>query len=235
MLIYIIKNNTNGKSYIGKTKLKLEKRLYHHRYQAFTKNKNTILYKAFRKYGYENFTIEILIDNVATMEELNKLEIDYIKTYRTDVEGYNMTKGGDSGPIMIGDKHPAFGKPNLKLTELNKTRKGIKLKPQHKAKVIKGLQGHVVTKDTKIKMSESRKKAWDNGVYSSPEYKEIMRIKSTGRISTSRRKIMIIETGETFDSLKEAIKLGKGTVSGISTACSGKQKTHRNLHWKYLN
>jgi group I intron endonuclease len=55
--IYKITNNINGKMYIGKTK-NIEKRLKQHINSS--KRKKTKLYCAINKYGFNNFTIDII-------------------------------------------------------------------------------------------------------------------------------------------------------------------------------
>ena len=60
--IYKITNIINNKSYIGKSN-NIEKRFKEHQHLAFTtghKEYEKTLYKAFRKYGLDNFNFEIL-------------------------------------------------------------------------------------------------------------------------------------------------------------------------------
>ena len=58
--IYIITNNINNKKYVGKAKRKIKYRWKDHCKNAIYLNLDTYLYRAIRKYGKENFTIEIL-------------------------------------------------------------------------------------------------------------------------------------------------------------------------------
>ena len=65
--IYIIKNNVNGKIYIGKS-IDIEKRWKEHIKEAYNPNSygyNTLLNKAIRKYGEDNFQCFILEDNLS--------------------------------------------------------------------------------------------------------------------------------------------------------------------------
>lgn len=59
--IYKITNNINGKVYIGQS-IDINKRWKEHKYRSQIPNKeyDKYLYRAFRKYGLENFTFEIL-------------------------------------------------------------------------------------------------------------------------------------------------------------------------------
>ncbi len=69
-----------GKSYIGKTKLPIEKRFkIHIRDSRKERCKNRPLYRAMNKYGIENFIIDFL-EETDTPE---KREIYYVKKYNT--------------------------------------------------------------------------------------------------------------------------------------------------------
>lgn len=94
--IYMFINNINNKCYIGQA-INIRKRLAAHRYN-YTKNKLTNpLYKAFSKYGIENFTYTILECGLFSKEELDSLEINYIEKYNSYNTGYNQTLGADGG------------------------------------------------------------------------------------------------------------------------------------------
>lgn len=97
MIIYKITNKVNGKFYIGKTTLTIEARFKKHFYNHRTGN--TYLYKAMRKYGFENFAIEELQSNIC---DLNESEIRYIATLSPH---YNMTLGGDGGDTSQSPNH----------------------------------------------------------------------------------------------------------------------------------
>ena len=88
MIIYKITNKINSKIYIGKTTKTLEERFLKHKYNH--KTQNTYLYKAMRKYGIENFVIEVL--EITT--HLDEREKYWISTMKPQ---YNMTAGGEGG------------------------------------------------------------------------------------------------------------------------------------------
>ena len=86
MLIYKITNTINNKCYIGQTIKSAEERWKEHQSHAFgthTNDINKTLYQAMRKYGLENFTFEVLQDNIETFEQLDKAEIYWIDYYKT--------------------------------------------------------------------------------------------------------------------------------------------------------
>lgn len=97
-LIYCFTNKENNKKYIGQTINSDKQRYSAHKssYQRDSSSEyNSPLHRAFRKYGFENFDYEILIDGIEDLEILNKLEIFYIKFYNTQIpNGYNVEAGG---------------------------------------------------------------------------------------------------------------------------------------------
>ena len=96
MIIYKITNQINNKVYIGLTTCSLEYRWSRHITESKNVNNTKHLYKAMRKYGIENFTIEE-IDNTDDFKELGKLERNYSRKYDcTNPQiGYNLTDGGE--------------------------------------------------------------------------------------------------------------------------------------------
>ena len=106
--IYMIKNNLNGKCYIGQS-VKLRSRLKDHMRNAKNGKLDLPIYRAINKYGFHNFTVDILesfipdpnTSNLELIQMLDKLEIEYIEKYNAYTEGYNCTKGGDFGVLGL--------------------------------------------------------------------------------------------------------------------------------------
>lgn len=91
MIIYKIQNKVNGKIYIGQTVGTLEHRISQHKSNS---KKTSVINMAIRKYGWDNFTAEI-IDNAENIEELNLKEIYWIEHYKSiSPNGYNLEIGG---------------------------------------------------------------------------------------------------------------------------------------------
>lgn len=108
--IYKITNNINRHSYIGMS-IDIEKRWNDHKSKAFNskqENIDKVLYKAIRKHGVENFSIETLEE--CSQEKMVEREIYWIKHFNTynDKKHYNMTPGGDMpgyNTVHIGEEH----------------------------------------------------------------------------------------------------------------------------------
>lgn len=107
--IYKIINDVNQKVYIGKTEFSLEKRFQEHCNDAFKESQEKRpLYAAMRKYGINNFHIE-LIEETFMPEEREKYWIQYYGSFKN---GYNATLGGDGKKYIDYDLVIATYKQN---------------------------------------------------------------------------------------------------------------------------
>lgn len=131
-VLYEHRNKTNGKRYIGiSCNYKQRWNSNGKRYQN-----STYFWRAIQKYGWENFTHNILIKDLSR-EEASELEKAYIKKYKTQNEkyGYNLTAGGTNAPPMLGRKHSEATKQKMREAAL----------------------GRVVSKEQRRKQSEKMK------------------------------------------------------------------------------
>ena len=160
-VVYVHTNRINGKRYVGITSDKPEKRWrngYGYRGQVF--------YSAIEKYGWEEFSHEILFTNLSKKEAEEK-EIYLISKWKTsDVKyGYNRASGGcvNSG-FHISDEEKKRRsdfmrkRPILESTrdKLSKAMSGKRLSDEVKNKISKSKKGRKLSEATKHKMSESR-------------------------------------------------------------------------------
>ena len=102
--IYKVTNIINNKIYIGQSKNIKKRFKNHHIVDYNNKNNccyNTKFYQALRKYGLENFQVEVL---ELTNEELDKKEIQHIQKYDSFKNGYNSTEGGQHWSDKIHSK-----------------------------------------------------------------------------------------------------------------------------------
>lgn len=100
--IYKIQNKVNNKVYIGQTVKSAEQRFNQHKHN-FDKPyfSQLAIYKAFKKYGIDNFTFEE-IEKVPDqlLDEREKYWIQYYDSY---INGYNLTLGGRSVQLYDWD------------------------------------------------------------------------------------------------------------------------------------
>ena len=149
--VYKYTCKVNGKVYIGQTKWSLKKRSNG---TGSGYLKCAYFSRAIKKYGWDNFIGEVLVDNL-TLEEANELETKYITEYDSTNrdKGYNISLGG-------GNKHLSES-TKKKLSEINK---GKILSEEHKRKLSESHKGQIPwmkgkkhSEESRRKMSESRK------------------------------------------------------------------------------
>lgn len=133
-----------------------------------------ILKKAIKKYGRCNFKKEIL-DYCNSEKELNEKEIYWIKKLNSVNTGYNLLEGGQGGAV-----------------------KGRKLSDKTKKKISNSLIGHLVSSETKYKMSQNGKGISRNkGKKLSKETKQKISESQKGRklSEETKKKISINQKG----------------------------------------
>lgn len=147
--IYITTNMINGKRYIGQ-------KMFCKGWEAYL-GSGKHFKKAIKKYGRENFIKEI-IAIAYSKEELNKLEIEFIKLHNA-VESddyYNLCDGGNgiSGFTMSVET-------KRKQSEAHKGEKsyiyGKQLSEKIKNKMSKAKLGKQLSEETKQKMSDAKR------------------------------------------------------------------------------
>lgn len=109
--IYKITNILNQKCYIGKSSDIEQRWKYHKLRMNDSKEYDKSLYRAFRKYGLENFSFEVLEElNNNYLEKADEREKYWIHYYNSfGNQGYNETEGGDGGQTVL-DARKVYGK-----------------------------------------------------------------------------------------------------------------------------
>jgi group I intron endonuclease len=174
--IYRIINKIDGKSYVGQyCKDNPRQRFTNHKSRARNEASTEYIYRAIRKHGVENFDFTLVC--VCKNEELNDLEVKYIKEFDTFGEnGYNMTSGGQGVRDL---KHTPETKEKLRIMSTGKFPN-----EEVRKRISDGLKGHSVSKETREK---HRRNA--TGVKKKVETIEKLRKANIGRVVSK-------ETGE---------------------------------------
>lgn len=207
--IYKITNLINGHSYIGQS-CNIEKRWERHRYYTSSSDKNKILYKAFQKYGIENFSFEIIEECLVT--ELNEREIYWIKYYDTYYNGYNATLGG-------GGMLQANSQLILKLWNENFSLHQISKITGHDRQVIKThLRVNGITDEQISERGREQK-----------EKSFIDRRKKVAQVDKDTGEILRI-----FPSAKEAAEYIGSIPDSVKRVCRGAQQTLYGYKWIYI-
>lgn len=91
--------------------------------------------------------------------------------------------------------------------------------------------------DSKCKrLSESMKgnKNPMYGKYHSEEAKRKISETHKGQIPWNRKKVLCVETGTIYESVREAAKLTNSNEFSIGNVCNGRSKTANSFHWKFI-
>jgi group I intron endonuclease len=158
MIIYKITNLINKKVYIGQTTGSIKTRWAVHLRDSKIQ-KNNKFYNAIKKYGQENFKIDIIENDIDTHEVLNQRERYWIKYYDSYKNGYNSTFGGEESPMKNKEvckkvSEALKGKPKT-INPLKKSQKGKKGTPHteaHKKYISEKLKNRSISEETRIKL-----------------------------------------------------------------------------------
>jgi predicted RNA-binding Zn-ribbon protein involved in translation (DUF1610 family) len=106
--IYLIENKINNKIYIGKKKGNPDDSLSYF-------GSGISIKRAIDKYGKDNFSKTIL-ERISN-GDLNECEKYWINFYKSNIPsiGYNLTPGGDGGPLFVNKKHTDETKEKLRI------------------------------------------------------------------------------------------------------------------------
>lgn len=115
--IYKFTNKFNNKSYIGLTSRDINIRIYEHSNESKKKKNNFKFHQAINKYTIDGFNFELLVENIESLKEANKLEMYYVEKFDSYVNGYNMTKGGGGRENYIFSEQTRL---KMRLSKLNK-------------------------------------------------------------------------------------------------------------------
>ena len=150
--IYCIENLINGKRYVGQS-IDIYSRWKNHIHSLNgNRSNNTLLQRAWNKYGEDNFKFQIL--EACAEEDLDEKERAYINLYNSCENGYNIEDGGNE------HKHLSYATKN----KLRNAHMGIKCSPETREKMSKSrigplnpMYGKRHTEETKQIISEKNK------------------------------------------------------------------------------
>jgi hypothetical protein len=98
-IIYLITNKVNGKKYIGQTVHSASRRWGGHKLSA-NKGSRLPIHSAIRKYGPENFTVEVIAESLKPF--LSDLERFFIKLHRSHHTQHDTTgRMGATDPAVV--------------------------------------------------------------------------------------------------------------------------------------
>ena len=226
MIIYLVTNKLNGKQYVGQTIRPISERWRDH----CRVNDDNYFHRAIRKYGAENFNVDV-IDVAKTEEELDQKEVFWIGKLCTMVpHGYNIKRGGNvSMRGLYGGMNP-------------KTRLIYQFTLE--GGMVNGYWGvSEANRVTGISDTTIRRSLKANGnvlaggflwMYADEFTPQRCAEKIDNYRGNKHSEVLCVETGERFRSMTEAAEKYRTYPCSISACCSGKLKTTAGYHWKKI-
>lgn len=191
--IYLIVNNINGKTYVGKRKL-YNKKWNEDGYIGSGKH----LKSAQKKYGIENFE-KFLITWTYSEEDACEKEKFWISEYRRRGKAeYNIANGGNGGDIRKCYKCSLETRKKI-----SKAKKGKNIAPcseEHRRKISESNKGKKRSEESRKKMSDAKK----------------------GKPSTRKGKSLSDETKKRISEARKGIQFSNETRKKLSEAKKGK-------------
>lgn len=218
MIVYLARNNVNGKGYVGQTRRTLEQRWAEHVNNALKMMCEMPIYDAIRKHGAEAFEVSVL-EECSSLENLDQAEVRWISELETYSKGYNATKGGHG---IHGYKHTDDAKRRMGLNRSgpknhNYGKKGWGRTGPHTEETKRKIS--LIRTGKKIHTEESKKKI---GLASSIHKRKAVR--QCGKDGTFVK---------VHPSIKEAAKAVNGQANKISDVLCGRRMTHKGYIWQY--
>ena len=250
-LVYCHTNNINEKKYIGITCQEPNQRFRNGK--GYKTNQH--FFSAIKKYGWDNFSHEILFENL-TKDEAMKKEIYLISKYNTRDPsfGYNITPGGE---VCRGEDSPWYGRHHTEETKrkMSEKRRGVPKAEEWKKKVSESHKGRIFSAETRKKMSQNHadfsgeknpcfgkklsKEHIEKMVKASKTDESIAKMKQnkkwySGKENPNAKRVMCIETGIIYDTVNDASKEIGCSPTNISAVCHGYRKHAKNLHFRIM-
>lgn len=230
-----ISEKCNDMIYIGITKQLPEKRWQNGRGYY----KQSYFYNAIQKYGFDCFRHKILFENL-TKAEAEAKEIELIAKYQSNNRefGYNVANGGNCIGTVSEETKKKISKANMG----NQYGKGNVLSEEHKRKISERMKGNQYTKGRKMpehvmriliesRQNEEVRRKISIANTGKKHSEETKRKLSESHKGLGAKKVVCVETGVIYDSIKEASKQLKLTGHHIGTCCKGDRQTCGGFHW----
>jgi group I intron endonuclease len=216
--VYCHTNKINGKKYIGITSQKPEQRW---RNGEGYKN-NEYFYRAIQKYGWHNFSHEILYTDLSKVEA-ETLEIKLIAEYNTteNKKGYNIEAGGNGTEKFTAEIKHKISDALKGHNCSEETKQKISIANKGKPNKHKGCKMSAESKQ-KNSICHLGQKAWNKGRSWSAEE----------RAKCGGKGVKCVELNRIYRTAHEAgLELGVD-FSSICKCRRGKAKTAGGYHWE---
>ena len=245
--VYAHRNKLNNKVYIGITSQLLRERWRNGNGYKGSRH----FCSAIKKYGWDNFSHEVLFENL-TKDEACEKEIEMIQLYESTNPdyGYNISKGGDK--VMSGYHISEETKQKIREAHLGRkatpeakrriseSRKGLLAGKRHLMYGKRGgevpMYGKHHTQEAKRKMSKKhtgKHVGEKNQMYGKHHTKES--IFKNRKNQPNRKAVICLNTQETFLSVMEASRVLNIWRGSITKVCDGKVDSVKGYRFRYLD
>lgn len=172
VVVYRVRNLIDGKHYVGVTRRGLGRREHEHRYSARKADSNSLLHRAMRKYGEENFAFEIVMDFDGDYARAMLYEAELVEKEKP---AYNLVPGGLN---KVGPVHPET-RARMRDSHLGGTNslKGKKRPPSY----VHPRKGKKAKPETVAKMRAYAKSKWPPKPEPTPEERAARRAEISRR------------------------------------------------------
>lgn len=231
-LIYKHTNKFNGKSYIGQTSQKVTRRWRN----GYGYKDSSIFYAAIQKYGFDNFSHEIIEENIKSKELANQREQFWIAHYNTwiydpNCKGYNSTKGGTCNNTTALQKK-VFQLDETKniissFDSISDAARAINSSPDRIARCCRQQKGYLTAGNFYWCFAADYEK-YHLKLRHKKQPKELK-----GRATKAVSRVDSFGTVVSFQSVSEAAQVIGVERSQISAACRSKTHKLHNYFWYY--
>lgn len=213
-----------GKVYIGITRDKPQ-----HRWKGGHGYENNVhFFRAIQRYGWEAFRHEILLTGLTEEQAIQK-ERELIALYDSTnpAKGYNRDPGG-------GVRSPETS------AKISTALAGVPLSKERRQRMSEQRRGRPLPEGVREKISASHR--------SNPKVQDHIRALNRSRAGAPkseahrrriaesqprRRRVKNLDTGEVFESMRDAAASCYGSHSNIVNVCTGKRPTAYGYRWAY--
>ncbi len=206
--VYLLRCKVNGKIYIGQS-TNINQRIKDHRCNCQNLTRNYIttrLYLAMRKYGVENFTVEILekVEDLSLIDTREQYYLDLFTSYNNKI-GYNTC------PYVKSNRGVIHSDETKK--KISDKKKGIKQSPELIAKRIAPLIGRKRAPEIGAKISIAQK-----GKKVSEATKQKLALANKGRVQSDEEKSKRVESMKGYKHSSETIeKIRKSNTGKVAS------------------
>jgi group I intron endonuclease len=237
--VYCATNKINGKQYIGKTIQTFKQRKRGHIHDM-KKGSQVIFHRALRKYGTNNFKWTILFKDDED-KLLLKAEKHFIKKYNTlSPYGYNMTTGGETFIACETSRRKSRKSTNKMWANKEYRKKQLATWQDpiiRKQRIDACIKTHNDPKFIK-RTSDDTKRQWKDPIQRKNKIDAIKIAMNRPEVKAKRkyiraRKVICIETGIVYLSLKDAGIAMHLQGANIWNVCKGNLKHTGGYHFRF--